>query len=84
MTTEQLDIQTIVRVAAQTIKQELNILTDEEHAFLKAWLVREKRAEERWEKIKTHVLGWGVVAFVGWIGTVLFDSVVHIIKRGGQ
>lgn len=74
-------IEKIVRVAAQAIKEELNILTDEEHAFLKAWVLREKRATERWENIKTQVLGWGALALAGWLGKIILDAVVQWVRK---
>lgn len=39
------------------------------HAFVEAMVRREERRLEVWQNIKVHVLGWGIVAIIGGLGT---------------
>jgi len=41
----------------------------EQHAFLHEWIEEIKRKRERHEKIKTQVIGWGLIALLGAIGS---------------
>jgi len=45
----------------------------EHHAFVQKMIEREERKQEMWEKIKAQVLGWGVIALVGGIGTAVYN-----------
>jgi len=49
------------------------------HLFIAKWIAKEKREEERWEKIKTHVLGWGIIGIIGSIGTAVYH---YFFKSG--
>ena len=55
---------------------------EEEAAVLKAVVNREARASERWEKIKVHVFGVGIVAVFGWIGKIFIDAIIALVNRG--
>lgn len=50
----------------------------EHHAFVKALMERERRKTELWEKVKTQVLGWGLIAAVGTLGTIIFEWLQHM------
>lgn len=41
----------------------------DDHEFIEILREREQRAQERWENIKTQLLGWGIVGIAGMIGT---------------
>jgi hypothetical protein len=36
----------------------------EHHAFLEQWIAKEKRKQELYEKVKAHVMGWGIVSLI--------------------
>lgn len=78
-----LDIDAIAEAVINTLRSEVTFVTADEHAFLKAWIKREEIRAERWEKIKVHVLGWGVVAAVGWLGSIILDAIIRTLHRGG-
>ena len=42
---------------------------EDHHNWIKMQIDKEQRAQERWEKIKVHVLGWGIVALIASLGT---------------
>lgn len=46
--------------------------------FLQAWKLRERRKSEMWEAIKTQVLGWGIVAIIGTVGTWVASNILHV------
>ncbi|MEY4718474.1 MAG: hypothetical protein RL563_1092 [Pseudomonadota bacterium] len=41
------------------------------HDFVQRWIEKEKIKAERWEEIKRQVFGWGLIAIIGAIGTVV-------------
>lgn len=45
------------------------------HAFIETMIKREERRQERLEKIKTQVGGWGVIIFLGFMGKVVWNFV---------
>lgn len=51
------------------------------HEFVASLIRKEQRKQETWDRAKAHVLGWGLVAFVGWLGTVLYEAIMALIKR---
>jgi len=53
------------------------MLSAEETETLRMIVRREAREAERWEKIKSQVLGWGVIAIAGWIGKFILDNLPH-------
>jgi hypothetical protein len=61
----------------QTAIKELHVLSTDESEYVRVLWAREKRAQERWEKIKVHVMGWGIVALVGWIGALALQALEH-------
>lgn len=45
------------------------------HDYIDSEIEKNARDAERWEKIKTQVLGWGVIAIVGWLGTIALKAI---------
>lgn len=50
-----------------------NVIVDKEthsdhHEWIKSQIRKEKRRQEMWVKIKTQVIGWGIIAIAGSIG----------------
>lgn len=76
-------VDAVAEAVINSLRSEVAFVTPDEHAFLKAWIKREEIRAERWEKIKVHVLGWGVVAAVGWLGSSILDSVKNMLHSGG-
>jgi hypothetical protein len=50
----------------------------EQHAFIREWIEEVKIKRDRREKIKTQVLGWGLVTFLGSIGTASYHSFLYL------
>ena len=48
----------------------------EQHEWIELQIKKEKRAQERWEKVKVHVLGWGVVGLIGGIGAWVLSHII--------
>lgn len=54
------------------------------HAYIDMLIDRDTRKKERWDTIKTQVGGWGVIAFLGAVGTgawMVFKVVLMSIPR---
>ena len=52
---------------------------DKHHEFIDV-LIAEKRAKvARMEKVKTHVIGWGVVTGIGGIGYAIFEGLKAVL-----
>ena len=50
------------------------------HEFVDRWIEKEKRKSERWERTKTHVMGWGIVTAIGGIGYSVFEWLKSSLK----
>jgi hypothetical protein len=64
-------------------RRDLKCISDTWSAYLPLFQMlqqREKRREERIEKIKTHVIGWGVVAAIGGFVAVLCEHVQRMFR----
>lgn len=48
------------------------------HAAIKQWIDRENKKAERYEKVRTSVLGWAVTAILGGIGTGVYRGVAYL------
>ena len=35
------------------------------HEYIARCIARDKHRDERWEKVRTHVIGWGAVTAIG-------------------
>ena len=59
-----------------------NFLSDpihtEHHEFLSTWIARVRQREERQEKLKTQVFGWGIITILGAIGTAAYQGVIYL------
>lgn len=52
----------------------------EHHEFIGAWIQREKRKQELWEKVKAQVFGWGVIAALGGIAYAVYEWARNHLK----
>jgi len=43
----------------------------EQHEFIATLIDEERRKQERWDAIQRQVLGWGIIAIVGSIGSLI-------------
>ena len=73
----------IVRQAVEVLREECHPLSAEEVLFIRAFIADSKRKQERWERIKEQVLGWGVIALIGGIGTASWRLVKFWVQNGG-
>lgn len=54
------------------------------HAFIDILLEEREKSKARNEKIKTQVIGWGVVVVLSGIGTAIYQWFEHFVRNGGQ
>lgn len=47
----------------------------EHHEFISSFIKRERIRTERWEEIQRQVLGWGAIALIGGIGTIIAKKI---------
>lgn len=66
-----------IAIGVAVAMREHSKLTAEEIEAMRVIVRREAREAERWEKIKTQLLGWGVIAIAGWLGKLVLDAVSH-------
>ena len=52
----------------------------EHHNYVGALIERERKRTERNEKIKTQVIGWGVVTAIGGIGYAIWEAVKASVR----
>ncbi|MGE0373448.1 MAG: hypothetical protein AB7Q01_16430 [Gammaproteobacteria bacterium] len=55
-----------------------------DHEFVALLIERRRIRAERWEKVKTHVLGWGAVAAVGWLASQVAQSLQRLFNGSNQ
>lgn len=67
-----------IAIGVAVAMREHSKLTAEEIEAMRVIVRREAREAERWEKIKTQVLGWGIIAIVGWIGALVLKALEHL------
>lgn len=72
----------IVPVVRESVRLEIEHLIDIEtkthakhHEYINSQIEANAIAKERWEKVKTHVLGIAVVSFLGWIGSLVLAAI---------
>jgi len=53
------------------------------HDFIDILLEEREKSKALKEKVKTQVIGWGIVAFLSGIGTAVYHWFEHFIQ-GGQ
>lgn len=82
--TEKANRATLVSEIAQAIREELSSLTvpedmhREHHEFIREYIEERKVKRERAEKIKTQVMGWGLVTVLGSIGTGVYHTFLYL------
>lgn len=75
------DADAIAKAVACAVREELASLTvpedmhREHHEFIREYIEERRIKRERAEKIKTQVMGWGVVTLLGSIGTGFYHSI---------
>ncbi len=72
-------IETVVRIirdqpAIYAINEETH---REHHAYIVTLLEERQRKIERWEKIRTSVIGWLIITIFGTVGTYVFNLFTH-------
>ena len=55
-------------------------LHSDSHAFVQTLMEKERRKQELWDKAKAHVLGWGLVAVLGYFIVQGWEHIVAILK----
>lgn len=55
-----------------------NKIHERHHRIMDVWIQREERRQERWEKIKVQVYGWGIIGMLGTVGTAVY----HFFMKG--
>lgn len=82
----------IVKEALAELLDERNrvdsVTHQKHHAYIEIQIEKEEKRKRRCEKIKTQVMGWGIIAILGGIGTAVYNWGWHIIsiiskKTGG-
>ncbi len=74
----------LVASIAAAIREELASLTvpeemhREHHEFIREYIEERKVKRERAEKIKTQVMGWGLVTVLGSIGTGVYHTFLYL------
>jgi hypothetical protein len=53
----------------------------EHHRFIEEEIERRKRRRDLIERVKQQVIGWGVIALLGAIGTAVYSWVTHFSDR---
>lgn len=69
MTLTTKDLQALHKLLGNGVALEDHI---EQHEFIRALILREKRKQERYEKVKTHVIGWAVITTIGSAGYAIW------------
>jgi hypothetical protein len=54
----------------------------EHHVWAEEQIKAERKRAELYERVLQHVLGWGAVIGIGWLGKVIFDAIVAV--KGGN
>lgn len=55
----------------------------DDHEFIRIMREREKRRIERHEKIKQHVIGWGIIVAISSIGTLVYKGLMVLLGKNG-
>lgn len=78
------DTQAIAEAVAKALRDELANLTvpedthREHHEFIRSYIEERRIKQERAEKIKTQVVGWGIVTLLGSIGTGVYHTFQYL------
>lgn len=82
--TEKASRDALVASIAAAVRDELSCLTvpeemhREHHDFIREYIEERRIKRERVEKIKTQVMGWGIVSLLGGIGTGVYHSFQYL------
>lgn len=87
-----MDREQIKKALAEVLDARNSIDADDHrlhHNWLRDEIDRRRESKERWEKVRTHVYGWGAVTAVGGIVYMLGEGVkqffIGLFKlKGGQ
>ena len=52
-----------------------------EHDFIKAQIAKEQRRQKLFEELIKQILGWGIIALVGGLGTLVWVSIVAELHK---
>lgn len=86
MTITEKDIDRL-EIAFQTANDKQNVtmmamfnehMSGDHHKFLEAWIAKEDRNNERWEKLKGNFIFWLVTGITGAIGIWIWNSFFDI------
>jgi len=72
------DVVAAIHDALESRAKVNNELHTEHHAFIESLIKREERKSQMWQKIKTQVLGWGILGVVGAIGTAVYHTFFNV------
>lgn len=68
------ELEARARIDAETHRQH--------HEWTKAQIEASRKRQEMYERVIQHVLGWGSVLGIGWLGKVIFDAIIAV--KGGN
>lgn len=52
----------------------------QEHDFVALMIEDRRRKTEQWEAIRSQIYGWGIIVFLGAIGTAVYVWAVQFIR----
>lgn len=61
-------INKVIRSGIDDVMRQYIHLSHEEAEVLRMIVRKDARRAEMWEKVKSQVLGWGIIAIAGWLG----------------
>lgn len=53
-----------------------------DHIFLQEWMIKERRRQEIWDKVKNNLIFWILAGIAGTIGIALWHQFVGEIRKG--
>lgn len=78
------ELRFIAQIVAETLDERRSISEEahrSHHAFLDAWIEEIEIKKERREKVKTQVVGWGIITILGGIGTGAYHLYLYVIAH---
>lgn len=82
--TDEMQVKRLVKAIVEEMDKRRSVSAEEHrahHAFLDAWIQKEQRKEERWNKVRTQLTGWGIITFLGGIGAGAYHLWQYVIKH---
>lgn len=82
-TLDQEDVEAIVRCVRESActrdcPVDLIPAHAKQHETLERWISNDVRRQERAEKIKTQLIGWSIVTFLGGVGTGVYHAFQYL------